>query len=180
MLGGVRVELIHIAVQLAYTCHLFVDDLASLVAGLSNGDLVVWKTKRNHSQTASIQTISLKGHRGPVHALKCVAFDAYSLVFSGSADRTVRVWSPWSENSDSSCTQVSRSQYLDALFITLRRRRALLGTTEPSRRLNMLARRYSPPAPIAPFEYGRATMNAGFFFIHGSFKSKSSEILVTG
>jgi WD40 repeat protein len=94
------------------TCHAFVEDKVRrvLIGGLSDGDVLIWKPKRESSKgkTADMTTVALKGHRGAVHCLSYIPeLGPDGLLLTGSADRTIRVWYPWNRNTASACVQVA-------------------------------------------------------------------------
>ncbi|XXQ32732.1 WD domain, G-beta repeat [Plasmodiophora brassicae] len=96
------------APHLTCTCHLLVDAMKSLMVGISSGDILVWKSKKSYSQTTMVQGRVLSGHKGRIWVMKCVPLPRSTtihVVFSGSADRTIRMWNPWVPETDRPCIQ---------------------------------------------------------------------------
>ena len=65
---------------------------SSLYTGCSNGDIIWWEKERDSSSQMR-QAGILRGHVRAVLCLTTVLGGNYNLLFSGSVDATIRVWS---------------------------------------------------------------------------------------
>jgi len=99
----------------AMTCHQVLPEKRLVVGGLANGSIAVWRS-RTASTVGRVETKPqmLHGHSGIIRGLLLVSSpgiggqDGY-LIFSWSADRTVRVWDPESMEADKACVQTLRA-----------------------------------------------------------------------
>lgn len=101
----------------AITCHQVVPARRMVVAGLANGSVAVWRRKPDApSGPGRVETKPqmLHGHSGLVYGVHVADEPGIGgvggyLLFSWSADRTVRVWDPESASPDQACAQTLRA-----------------------------------------------------------------------
>ncbi|KAJ4460010.1 hypothetical protein PAPYR_3720 [Paratrimastix pyriformis] len=79
----------------AVTASLYVPTQNTLFIARSNGQIDVYK-KIQAAKRVETPSLTLHGHGGPVYCL--LWLERYSLLMSGSADRTIRAWDPFSPN----------------------------------------------------------------------------------
>ena len=53
-----------IYVQLSIVCHTYVEDRKALFGGLNNGDILIWKPKRDVKLKSDMTNQCLTGHKG--------------------------------------------------------------------------------------------------------------------
>ena len=92
----------------SFTCHTLVvnpaDGGRGIFAGCSDGLIVAWR--QHHDFRLDSKMTVFSGHKGAVCALffgqEC---GARGLLFSGSADRTIKVWDPHVRDPENACVQ---------------------------------------------------------------------------
>jgi WD40 repeat protein len=101
----------------AVTCHQVVPARRMVVAGLANGSVAVWRRKPDApSGPGRVETRPqmLHGHSGLVCGIHLADEPGIGgvggyLLFSWSADRTIRVWDPEATSPEQACAQTLRA-----------------------------------------------------------------------
>jgi len=85
------------------TTQLSIPEKDTLVAGCSDGRIISWKPKYEFKTDVTKELLS--GHLGTVFTLLYSPDIQPGLLFSGSADRTIRVWDIWDRDLQQRCMQ---------------------------------------------------------------------------
>ena len=88
-------------------CHVSRRKKRAIFAGRSDGVVIYWKpTSARNQDSFELKEFHLIGHQGPV---TCLIYDEHyspdGLLFTGSVDRTIRVWNPSATNKSQQCVQ---------------------------------------------------------------------------
>ena len=88
-------------------CHLSRRKKRAIFAGRSDGVVVYWKpTSARNQESFELKESHLNGHGGAVTCLIfCEEYKPDGLLFTGSVDRTIRVWNPSGTNKSQLCVQ---------------------------------------------------------------------------
>ena len=90
------------------TCHTLLAERRLLFAGMADGSIAVWR-RRQHEAMSDSRPHILKGHTGHVRSMLLVQQSGLGqegyLLFSCSADRTIRVWDPAVRDLSKACVQ---------------------------------------------------------------------------
>ena len=95
------------------TCHQLLAERRLLFAGLANGSIAMWRRRQHETSGHSDgRPQVLKGHSGLVRSMLAVQHSGLGqegfLLFSSSADRTIRVWDPAVRDLAKACVQTIR------------------------------------------------------------------------
>ena len=88
-------------------CHLSRRKKRAIFAGRSDGVVVYWEpTSARNQESFELKESHLNGHGGAVTCLIfCEEYKPDGLLFTGSVDRTIRVWNPSGTNKSQLCVQ---------------------------------------------------------------------------
>eukprot|EP00743_Colponemidia_sp_Colp-15_P004981 GILK01005367.1.p1 GENE.GILK01005367.1~~GILK01005367.1.p1 ORF type:complete len:818 (+),score=111.10 GILK01005367.1:64-2517(+) len=87
-------------------CHVYVPTHKALFAGLSDGKLVVWKDRQTGAPSAKEDVpFEYTDHIGAIRCITYVEGIGSGLLFTGSSDRTIKVWDPWVGPTTKPCVQ---------------------------------------------------------------------------
>ena len=96
-------------------CHRYQPERRTLIAGLSDGHLAYWTRRKDGGSQGSsdAKPFLLHAHAGGVRCVLLVESEGLGLegclLFTGGADRTIRVWDPTLRDAKKACVQTLRA-----------------------------------------------------------------------
>ena len=100
------------------TCHVVVPARRSMFAGRSDGKVILWRSPSERGN--DIRESACEGHSGGIHCMTWASsLGAEGMLFTGSADSTIRSWSFGRRDTSDPCKQIMRGHggtVLDVAF----------------------------------------------------------------
>ena len=96
-------------------CHRYQPERRTLIAGLADGHLAYWTRRKDGGSQGSsdAKPFLLHAHAGGVRCVLLVESEGLGLegclLFTGGADRTIRVWDPTLRDAKKACVQTLRA-----------------------------------------------------------------------
>ena len=97
------------------SCHRYQPERRTLIAGLADGHLAYWTRRKDGGSQGSsdAKPFLLHAHAGGVRCVLLVESEGLGLegclLFTGGADRTIRVWDPTLRDAKKACVQTLRA-----------------------------------------------------------------------